>query len=69
VDYTSRNPWGNPQYFTSTLDRCTFVDEIVVHTRLRAPLIGVQYWSEVLLVVKKDIIKSVMVSQCPPHAP
>ena len=50
-------------------NRRTFVDEIVVHTKQRAPLIGVRYWSEVLPVVKKDIIKAVMVSHCPPHAP
>lgn len=50
-------------------NRRTFVDDIVVNTRVKAPLIGVRYWSDVHPVVKNEIVEAVMVSHCPPHAP
>jgi len=42
---------------------CTFVDEIVVLTRKKAPLIGVQSWKDVKDVVKIAIVDEMLVSQ------
>jgi hypothetical protein len=41
----------------------TFVDEIVVFTRKKAPLIGVQSWKDVKDVVKIAIVDEMLVSQ------
>lgn len=41
----------------------TFVDEIVVFTRKKTPLIGVKSWKEVKEIVKESIVKEMMVSQ------
>jgi hypothetical protein len=40
-----------------------FVDEIVVFTRKRTPLIGVKSWKKVREVVKNSIVDSMMVSK------
>lgn len=42
-------------------NRRHFVDEIVLLTKQKAPLIGVRYWSDVATNVKKDIAGCVMV--------
>ena len=42
----------------------TFVDEIVVFTRKRAPLIGVRTWRDILKDVKDSIVSDMMVSFC-----
>ena len=41
----------------------TFVDEIVVLTRKKAPLIGVQSWKDVKDIVKIAIVDEMLVSQ------
>jgi hypothetical protein len=41
----------------------TFVDEIVVFTRKRTPLIGVKSWKKVREVVKDSIVDDMMVSK------
>jgi hypothetical protein len=41
----------------------TFVDEIVVFTRKKAPLIGVKSWKHVKEIVKISIVEEMMVSQ------
>lgn len=42
-------------------NRRTFVDEVVMFTRLITPLIGVRYWKQVNEDVKNTIAESVMV--------
>jgi hypothetical protein len=42
-------------------NRRTFVDEVVMLTRLGTPLIGVKHWNDVNEQMKNDIIESVMV--------
>ena len=49
-------------------NRRTFVDEVVLYTKQKAPLIGVRNWKDVCSSVKEDIAESVMVCQWPPHA-
>ena len=49
-------------------NRCAFVDEIVLETRMKAPLIGVRSWKDVSPAIKEDIAANIMVSHCPPHA-
>jgi hypothetical protein len=39
------------------------VDEIVVFTRKKTPLIGVKSWKEVKEIVKESIVKEMMVSK------
>lgn len=46
-------------------NRRTFVDEIVMFTRLNAPLIGVRHWNHISHEVKKTIVDSVMVCLLP----
>jgi hypothetical protein len=41
----------------------TFVDEIVVFTRKKTPLIGVKSWKKVREVVKDSIVDDMMVSK------
>lgn len=41
----------------------TFVDEIVVFTRKKAPLKGVKSWKKVKKIVKESIVKEMMVSK------
>ncbi|KAF8666437.1 hypothetical protein HU200_053547 [Digitaria exilis] len=41
-------------------NRRTFVDEVVLYTRLKTPLIGVRYWKDVRLEVKEAIAQDVM---------
>jgi hypothetical protein len=41
--------------------RRTFVDEVIMFTRLRTSLIGVKHWNDVNEQVKNDIAESVMV--------
>ena len=49
-------------------NRRTFVNEVVLFTKQKAPLIGVRNWKDVCHHVKDDIAKSVMLCQWPPHA-
>lgn len=42
-------------------NRRTFVDEALMFTRIRAPLIRVKSWREVSQEVKEDIAEAVMV--------
>ncbi|RCV43465.1 hypothetical protein SETIT_9G296500v2 [Setaria italica] len=49
-------------------NRRTFVDEVVLFTKQKAPLIGVRNWKDVCQHVKDDIAISVMVCQWPHHA-
>lgn len=42
-------------------NRRTFVDEVVMYTRLKAPLIGVRHWKEVSSDVKNAIAEDIMV--------
>uniref|UniRef100_A0A0E0F5C6 DUF7597 domain-containing protein n=1 Tax=Oryza meridionalis TaxID=40149 RepID=A0A0E0F5C6_9ORYZ len=41
-------------------NRCTFVDEVVMYTRLKTPLIGVRKWKDVKQDVKNSIADCVM---------
>jgi len=41
----------------------TFVDEIVVFTRKKTPLIGVKSWKKVKEIVKESIVQEMMVSK------
>jgi len=43
-------------------NRRSFVDEVVLFTRRKAPLVGVRKWKDIDDVVKKDIADQVMVS-------
>jgi hypothetical protein len=45
-------------------NRRTFVDEVVMYTRLRTPLIGVRKWKDVKQDVKNSIADCVMVCIC-----
>ena len=49
-------------------NRRAFVDEIVVKTRMKAPLIGVRSWKDVSPAVMEDIAACIMVSHYPLHA-
>ena len=42
-------------------NRRTFVDEVVMFTRKRAPLVGVRRWKDVKENVKTSIVHAVMV--------
>jgi len=42
-------------------NRRTFVDEVVLLTKQKAPLIGVRHWSDVARHVKEDIAECIMV--------
>ena len=42
-------------------NRHTFVDEVIMFTRKRAPLIGVRRWKDVKENVKTSIVHAVMV--------
>lgn len=42
-------------------NRRTFVDEVVLFTKQKAPLIGVRHWKDVSQHVKDDIAECVMV--------
>lgn len=42
-------------------NRRTFVDEVVLYTRLKTPLIGVRHWKDVSLDAKDAITEDVMV--------
>lgn len=50
-------------------NRRTFVDEVVMYTRLKAPLIGVRHWKDVSFDVKNAIAEDVLVCSWPifPH--
>jgi hypothetical protein len=43
-------------------NRRSFVDEVVLYTRRKAPLIGVRWWKNIDDEVKKEIASEVMVS-------
>lgn len=45
-------------------NRRTFVDEVIMYTRLRTPLIGVRKWKDVKQDVKNSIADCVMVCIC-----
>jgi len=42
-------------------NRRTFVDEVVMFTRIKTPLIGVKCWTDVSDCVKEDIAETIMV--------
>lgn len=42
-------------------NRRTFVDEVVMYTRLHTPLIGIRHWKNVHQDVKNSIAESIMV--------
>ena len=42
-------------------NRRAFVDEVVMFTRMKAPLIGVRSWKDVSDCVKEDIAETILV--------